>query len=190
MFAECLSFTDSYVKKGGREIQKRVLFPGHSCFPISPCHKYEKESASDPDTTKISENDQLIKIIDRVGGDLSKEDLSFLSDDTAIEYAQQVSSQRKGSSLSRRFSESSSETVEMLQAMLEFNHQFRLSAKELLKNKMFDDIRVERLERGAPYQIHLLCDGMDAFDYSTDKDHFCESIQDYTQLIKSEMQQI
>lgn len=74
--------------------------------------------------------------------------------------------------------------------MLEFNHQFRLSAKELLKNKMFDDIRVERLERGAPYQIHLLCDGMDSFDYSTDKDHFCESIQDYTQLIKSEMQQI
>jgi hypothetical protein len=39
----------------------------------------------------------------------------------------------------------------MLEAMLEFNQQFRVSAKELLKNKMFDDIRVERLERGAPY---------------------------------------
>lgn len=71
--------------------------------------------------------------------------------------------------------------------MLEFNHQFRSSAKEMLKHKIFDDIRVERLEEGAPYEIHLLCDSMDQYNYSTDQDHFCESLNDYKQLIISEI---
>lgn len=163
IFGECLSFTNAYVRKGGREIQKRVLFPGSSCFPISPCQRYEE--SCDSDTTRISENDQLIKIFDQLG-QLDGNDFSFLSDKTAIEYAEQVSSQRKGQTLSKRFSESSSEIVEILEALLEFNQQFRVSAKELLKHKIFDDIRVERLERGAPYQIHLLCDAMDSFNYS------------------------
>jgi mitogen-activated protein kinase 1/3 len=118
IFGECLSFTNAYVKKGGREIQKRVLFPGSSCFPISPCQRYEESCESD--TTRISENDQLIKIFDQLGR-LNGNDFSFLSDKTAIEYAEQVSSQRKGSTLSKRFSESSSEVVEIIEAMLEFN---------------------------------------------------------------------
>jgi hypothetical protein len=54
-------------------------------------------------------------------GQLNGNDFSFLSDKTAIEYAEQVSSQRKGTTLSKRFSESSSEIIEMLEAMLEFN---------------------------------------------------------------------
>lgn len=92
MFGECISFTNAYVRKGGRELQKRVMFPGTSCFPISPCLKFEKEGGNDADTTKISENDQLIKIFDRLGSHITEEDLSFLSDKTAIEYAEQVSS--------------------------------------------------------------------------------------------------
>jgi hypothetical protein len=54
-------------------------------------------------------------------GRLDGNDFSFLSDKTAIEYAEQVSSQRKGQTLSKRFSESSSEIVEILETLLEFN---------------------------------------------------------------------
>ena len=71
--------------------------------------------------------------------------------------------------------------------MLEFNHHFRLSAKECLKNKFFDDVRVERLELGAPYEIHLLCDAIDQYNYSHDKDHFCDNVNDYKQLIIQEI---
>lgn len=71
--------------------------------------------------------------------------------------------------------------------MLEFNHQFRCSAKEMLKHKIFDDIRVERLEQGAPYEIHLICDGMDQYNYSNDKDLFCDNLYDYKQLIIAEI---
>ena len=71
--------------------------------------------------------------------------------------------------------------------MLEFNHLYRMSAKELLKHKMFDDIRVERLERGASYKIHLLCDEKDAYNYSQDQDNFCETIKEYKDLIENEI---
>ena len=37
--------------------------------------------------------------------------------------------------------------------MTEFNPYFRPSAKELLKNKIFDDIRLESIESDAPYKI-------------------------------------
>lgn len=88
IFAECLSFTNNYSALGGRKLEKRILFPGSSCFPISPCKKYG--DSSDKETTKISENDQLIKILDVVS-QLGEQDFSFLSDQTAIEYAEQVS---------------------------------------------------------------------------------------------------
>ena len=120
-------------------MEKRVLFPGSSCFPISPCHRYE-ESNGEQETTKISENDQLIKIFDQISP-LAEQDYSFLSDQTAIEYAEQVNSQRKGKGLKNKYSQTDAEVVEMLEAMLEFNHQFRTSAKECLKSKIFDDIR-------------------------------------------------
>merc|ERR1712147_424995 len=131
-------------------------------------------------------NDQLIKIFDQLSP-LNEHDYSFLSDQTAIEYAEQVSSQRNGTTLKKKFSETSAEAMEILEALLEFNHQYRTSAKECLKSKFFDDIRVERLERGAPYEIHLLCDGMDQYNYSHDKDHFCDSLNDYKHLIISEI---
>ena len=149
IFSECVYFTDAYTNKGGRELKKRVLFPGSSCFPVSPSNR-NQDDKNDSDTLKISENDQLIKILEKVS-DLQKNDFSFLSDNTAIEYAEQVSAQRKGNSLGQRFSESSSTIVDILESLLEFNHQYRVSAKELLTHKIFDDIRVTRLERGAPY---------------------------------------
>ena len=52
---------------------------------------------------------------------------------------------------------------------------------------MFDDIRVEKLERGAPFEIHLLCDGMDQYNYALEKDQFCDSVNDYKQHIIAEI---
>lgn len=54
-------------------------------------------------------------------------------------------------SLKDKFDQSSPEITDLLKALLEFNHHFRLSTKECLKNKMFDDIRNEELEKGAPF---------------------------------------
>ena len=49
--------------------------------------------------------------------------------------------------------------------MLEFNPWFRKSPKELLKMKVFDQIRHHKMEQDAPFKIHLEIDQDDAFDY-------------------------
>lgn len=41
IFGECVSFTNDYSKHGYRETENRVMFPGTSCFPISPCRAYD-----------------------------------------------------------------------------------------------------------------------------------------------------
>ena len=89
--------------------------------------------------------------------------------------------------LAKRFSKSSKEVLDILEAMLEFNHLYRMSAKELLNHKIFDNIRVERLERGAPYQIHLDCDAKNSYDYSQEQDNFCRTIEGYRVLIDQEI---
>ena len=85
IFGECLSFTDDYISQGGREIMNRVLFPGSSCYPISPSNQSKNAKNFEPDTLKISENDQFIKILEQVGP-LCKDDSSFLSKKSIIEY--------------------------------------------------------------------------------------------------------
>ena len=49
--------------------------------------------------------------------------------------------------------------------MLEFNPWFRKSPKELLKMKVFDQIRKESMEVDAPFKITLEIDQDDVFDY-------------------------
>ena len=85
----------------------------------------------------------------------------------------------KGNSLFNRFPDSTSEAVNILEALLEFNPHFRPAAKEILRHKFFDDIRVARLEEGAPFEINLACDQMDAFNYTYEHDQFCENLTGY-----------
>lgn len=53
-------------------LSKYYLFPGDSCFPMSPCSQNKDE-----DTHHISVNDQIIKIFE-VLGNPTENDLSFL----------------------------------------------------------------------------------------------------------------
>ena len=46
----------------------------------------------------------------------------------------------------------------MLNNLVQFDPRKRKSAKECLESKMFDDIRVRELEKGAPFKIYLGCD--------------------------------
>lgn len=55
-FSECISFTNSYKRRGGREQDKRVLFPGTSCFPMSP-GRAPKPKENAPEQPPISDGD-------------------------------------------------------------------------------------------------------------------------------------
>ena len=49
--------------------------------------------------------------------------------------------------------------------MLEFNPYFRNSAREIIKNKFFDDIRVIANEKRAINKLKLIVDCDDVFNY-------------------------
>ena len=145
ILAELMLFSDE-MNGIGRDPPKRILFPGQSCFPVSPCQQLSASTATG--TTKISENDQYIKIFERLG-EVQERDFSFFTDDSAYEYTQQILSQvkgKKGFTISSQFMNCNEQFQEILQSLLEFNPYFRSSAKQILSNPFFDDIRKSSLE--------------------------------------------
>lgn len=57
--------------------------------------------------------------------------------------------------MSERFPRTSPELVEVLEQLLEFNPFFRPTASEILKHKLFDNIRQPGLELPAPKKISI-----------------------------------
>ena len=76
-------------------------------------------------------------------------DTSFLTNNETIEYTEKLKSmvlKKQIETFTQQLPDSHDLLVEMLESMTEFNPYFRPSAKELLKNKIFDDMRVESNE--------------------------------------------
>jgi len=63
----------------------------------------------------------------------------------------------------------SDDMKQVLASMLEFNPFFRSSAREALKSKLFDSIRIHANERPANTKLKLEVDQDEAFDYKTGK---------------------
>ena len=103
-------------------------------------------------------------------GPQDEDSLSHLENQGQLNYCRklQASSTKK---LEIKFRKSNPEIVQMLGELLEFNPHKRPSAKECLQKKLFDDIRVPMLEKGAPCTIDLSqIDGEGQFDYKNWKD--------------------
>ena len=101
---------------------------------------------SDKDITK---EDQLIKILERFPNNDVDLDTSFLRNEEERDYHNQAKKIAQGSTsktLSEKFNLSNNDLVEILSSMLEYNPKFRPSASQILKNKIFDCIRVQENE--------------------------------------------
>ena len=61
--------------------------------------------------------------------------------------------QPKEKSIREQFPKTSEELLQILELMLGFNHYFRPTARELLKNKIFDKIRIPSIEEPSPHKI-------------------------------------
>ena len=112
-----------------------------------------------------------MNIILRKIGKLNKYDLSFIRSKDALEYVQpnNIGSSEHPFSFLDKLKHISPEMRGILKSMLEFNPYFRVSAKEALGNKYFDDIRIPMNEGTAPYKLKFDIDTDDAFDYDTGK---------------------
>ena len=91
-------------------------------------------------------------------------DTSFLNNPEQIGYVASIKDANKkknNSTFTQQLPDSHDGLVELLDSMTEFNPYFRPTAKELLKHKIFDDIRMKEIEENAPYKI---CIDVDQYD--------------------------
>ena len=78
-------------------------------------------------------------------------DLSFVTDDSAIDYHKSLVTATEKGSFKQVFPEISEGLIDLLTGMLEYNPCFRMTAAECLKSKVFDKIRVPQFEKPAPF---------------------------------------
>jgi len=144
------------------------LFPGTSCFPLSPCQDMKKEK--DGDTNVVTIDDQMIKILQVIGQQGSQQ-TSFIKQRNVVDYLSSLQDHAGKSTLDKRFKGISPDLLNMLKKMLTFNPNDRPTTQQCLADPMFDQIRDASLESPAPYKVRLSLDDEGQFDYEEFKHH-------------------
>ncbi len=149
VFAELLEM----VKENQPDLSKRsALFPGLSCFPLSPSLNPTEKVLGMP----VSPHDQL-SVIMEVFGTPNVNDLSFLNDQRAEDYVKSLP--RKGKrDLAHMLPASGDDALDLLQKMLAFNPYYRITAKEALSHKYFDEVRDKTMEIELEKPVILMTD--------------------------------
>ena len=101
----------------------------------------------------IDESDQIFKITNKV--DINPDtDYSHFTDEQQIKYFKEIKNlSTRESPMRDQYPETSDELHDVLKQLLEFNHYYRPTARELLANPIFDKIRIESIEEPAPHKI-------------------------------------
>lgn len=131
---------------------RRPLFPGVSCFPVSPSHNPSMRIGGLP----VDRHDQLDVILD-IKGNPSEEDLAFINDPKAEKYVQSFGPKTK-KPMKDLFPEAEPDALDLLEQLLIFNPYYRITAKEALRHKYFMSIRDKKLEKEGTEIIKLLSD--------------------------------
>eukprot|EP00830_Metopus_es_P001898 TRINITY_DN11671_c0_g1_i1.p1 TRINITY_DN11671_c0_g1~~TRINITY_DN11671_c0_g1_i1.p1 ORF type:complete len:342 (+),score=68.93 TRINITY_DN11671_c0_g1_i1:267-1292(+) len=149
IFAELLQLDkeNTYDLKG-----RQPVFPGTSCFPLSPSKRPSLMLAGMP----ISPRDQLSVILS-VKGTPGEKETGFINDAKAIQYVKAFDKKKKVP-LRKMFCSIDSEAESLLEMMLEFNPYNRITAKECLNHAYFADVRDVSVEIELPSHVTLVAD--------------------------------
>ena len=120
--------------------KRKALFPGASCFPLTPDESTTNIIGGLPSAPK----DQMNLIIDVVGNPKGEE-ISFINDEKAQNYVKGFAPRQK-KNLRELFPTSTKEELHLIKKMLKFNPYYRITAKEALRHQYFADIRDKSLE--------------------------------------------
>ena len=131
IFAELLSMMKEHAPT---YLDRKPLFPGNSCFPLSPDHKAEKRHGFPHSST-----DQL-NVIFEVIGTPSEEEASFVTDAKAIEYLKTFTT-RTRVDFRDLYPAATKDAIDLLNRMLVFNPYFRITVNEAIASPFFESIR-------------------------------------------------
>jgi len=138
IFAELLSMMKENVKNAR---DRRPLFPGKSCYPLSPDKKNTESRGGFP----YSVDDQL-SVIFKVIGTPNDEDKSFVANERALEYLNTFPAQEK-TNLKNYYPHASPEALNLLSKMIIFNPYFRITIDEALAHPYFESVREPEFEK-------------------------------------------
>lgn len=121
-------------------MDRQALFPGKSCFPLSPAKNPTEQRQGFP----FSGQDQL-NVIFAVIGTPSDADKSFVTDQKALEYLEQFSPIGKVQ-WTTKYPAADETSVDFLNKILQFNPYFRMTIPEALDHPLFSKIRNKQRE--------------------------------------------
>ena len=134
-------------------MDRTPLFPGKSCFPLSP-----------PGSKKVKVNefgfpnekaDQLNVIFDVIGSP-NEESMGFVTDPNAVLYLKSLSQKKKNKiNFKSKFPGSSEEALDLLQKMLIFDPNKRITVKECLEHPFFSSVRDQSKEEEASFNLEF-----------------------------------
>ena len=132
IFAELLGMMK---ESAATYLDRKPLFPGKSCFPLSPDKSLKQERNGFPYST-----DDQLAIIFQVLGTPSEEDVSFVTDTKASQYLGAFPHHQR-ENLGYKYPGAGCEAIDLLNKMLQFNPYFRITVDEALDHPMFAKIR-------------------------------------------------
>lgn len=116
------------------------LFPGTSCFPLSPDSNARAKKSGFPVTLQ----DQLSMIFEVLGTPTAS-DLDFVSDDKALEYLKSFP-ERERKAFTDIFTAAPGEAIDFLEKVLRFNPTERIDVEECLEHPLFAEVRDKEAE--------------------------------------------
>ena len=132
-------------------MDRQPLFPGKSCFPLSPAKQPTEQRQGFP----FSSNDQLA-IIFQIIGTPTDADKSFVTDLKALEYLEQFPPQSRAD-LKVKYPGATEESLDFIEKVLVFNPYFRISLEDCLAHPLFEAVRCEEKEaiQGQPVSLEF-----------------------------------
>lgn len=149
------------------------LFPGTSCFPLSPDSNARAKKSGFP----VTSQDQLNMIFEILGSPTSR-DLEFVTDDKAIEYLKSFP-QKTRKDFATLFPAAGADAVDFLNRTLEFNPHHRISIDECLEHPLFAEVRVPELENFKVKQLTFDFEDEDIDTEARLRELFVEEIMFY-----------
>lgn len=169
IFAELLSMMKEHAPT---YLDRKPLFPGSSCFPLSPDHKAEKKHGFPHSST-----DQLNVIFDIIGTP-NEEEKSFVTDAKALEYLKTFTA-RPRVDFRELYPAASKEAIDLINKMLLFNPYFRITVPEVLAHPFFESVRDKTKEITTTESIVLSFEKEGDLDAARLRELFVDDIKYY-----------
>jgi mitogen-activated protein kinase 1/3 len=174
IFAELLGMMKENVPSNH---ERRPLFPGSSCFPLSPDNKMIPETLASARSyiCHTKENQDQLSIIFNCIGTPSDEDIEALQKQDSKVYLK-LFPYRVGINLAQRFPGASKASIALLEKMLVFNPSRRIKVEEALQSPLFRNIRCKTSETVAQQKVKLPFDDWNPMNESQLRKAFLEEV--------------